>query len=81
MFMCDSMLGKVLHSTVNLRGLYWVKKKVVFSNAKKREEKMSEKRTKFFYCKKVLEILRTAGTIMDVIWDFDDVLESCISVS
>ena len=49
--------------------------------SKKREEKRSEKRTKFFYCKKVLEILRTAGTIMDVIWDFDDVLESCISVS
>lgn len=81
MYMCDSMLGKVSHSTISLRGLYWVKKKVVFSNAKKREEKMSEKRTKFFYCKKVLEILRTAGTIMDVIWDFDDVLESCISVS
>ena len=52
MYMCDSMLGKVSHSTISLRGLYWVKKKVVFSNAKKREEKMSEKRTKFFYCKK-----------------------------
>ena len=37
--MCDSMLGKVLHSTISLRGLYWVKKKVVFSNAKKKEEK------------------------------------------
>lgn len=48
MFMCDSMLGKVLHSTVNLRGLCWVKKKVVFSNAKKkeREEKQVKRREK-----------------------------------
>ena len=42
MFMCDSMLGKVLHSTVNLRGLYWVKKKVVFSNAKKKRERKNK---------------------------------------
>lgn len=46
MFMCDSMLGKVLHSTVDLRGLCWVKKKVVFSNAKKKRGKTSEKEGK-----------------------------------
>ena len=54
-----------------------VYRKVSLSAAPKKGRKKKEK----YHCEGMLEILRTAETVVDVVWGFDDVLESCISVS